>query len=393
MTRLPLSPNVAGLGGSPTLAIADRVRVARAAGRHVIDLGIGEPSFRTPAFVADAAHRAIESGQTRYTAVEGIAPLREAIAADAAGVAGRHITSAQIVVACGSKQTLFESCFVLFGPSDEVLIPTPAWPSYAEMVRLARATAVDVRGDPSRAWKVDVGMLAAKASPKTRGLILSSPVNPTGAVYDADELRAIAALASERGWWIIADEIYRPLSYDAPAASILEVCDHDASVVVVGGVAKAFSMTGWRIGWAIAPAAVARAMIAVQSHLTSNATTVAQHAALEALTNRDAARDAQRAMVSALRDRRDVAHGLLCAANVPIAPPAGAFYYFLPVGDYAPGASARLAAALLDEQDVAVVPGEAFGVEGWIRASFAGEDEEVRTGFSRLAAFLRHRNA
>ena len=387
-----LSSNIEGMTGSATLAILERVQTARATGRSVIDLGIGEPSFATPAFIGDAAARAIADGKTRYTAVEGIAPLRDVIAVAAHELSGRNgaIDRSHVVVTCGSKQALFQSCFVLFGLGDEVLIPSPSWPSYMEMVRLSRATPVAVAGNPARDWKVDVDALQARASSRTRGLIIGSPANPTGAVYDIDELRAIAALAAERGWWIISDEIYGPLSYDGAAPSILAASEPDAAVVAIGGVAKAFAMTGWRIGWAVAPQSVARAITAVQSHLTSNAATVSQYAALAALERKEEGAAARRAMLSALRARRAIAADVLSGVYPALSIPAGAFYYFLRVADDVPGASDRFATALLDEWAVAVVPGSAFGTEGWVRASFAGEDDDVRTGFQRLANFLAH---
>ncbi|MEP6729277.1 MAG: pyridoxal phosphate-dependent aminotransferase [bacterium] len=393
-TTTALSANIDGIARSATLAILERVQSARASGRHVIDLGIGEPSFATPRFISEAAERAIAEGRTRYTAVEGIVALREAIAAEAQELsAGRRLVDkSEVVVTSGSKQALFESCFVLFGPGDDVLIPSPAWPSYAEMVRLARATPVAVAGDHTRGWKVDVHSLRASATPRTRGLILGSPMNPSGAVYDIDELRAIAALAAERGWWIISDEIYRPLSYDGDAPSILAACAPDAEVVSVGGVAKAYAMTGWRIGWVIAPRMIASAMIGLQSHITSNATTISQYAALAAISSKAEAEVAQREMLAALRVRRDLAVSALARVYPDYVKPAGAFYCFLPIGDRTAGASADFVLSLLHECDVAVVPGSAFGTEGWVRASFAGSDDDVRSGFGSLADFLQTRN-
>src|SRR5918999_3292279 len=282
------SANVAALRESATIAVSARAKELRATGRHVIDLGAGEPDAPTPEFVCAAATAALAAGATRYTAVEGIAPLREAIAGDAnARYRGPdRITAAEVVVGAGTKQALFNACFTLFGPDDEVLIPTPGWTSYYEMVSLARATPVPVVGARERDLKVNVDQLRAAASPRTRGVIVNSPCNPTGAVYSSPELRAILELAANRGWWVLSDEIYQRLAYDSPAPLVLDVAVSRERVLIFNGVAKAHAMTGWRIGWAIRPVAVARARTAPQSHTPSNAATVSQHAALAAVTCR-----------------------------------------------------------------------------------------------------------
>jgi aspartate aminotransferase len=208
---------------SATIAVSALARALRAAGRPVIDLGAGEPDFDTPEFIRRAAQRAIDSGATRYTATEGILPLRRAIAQRAAEM-GAAVTPEQVVVSTGSKQSLFNACFCLFGEGDEVLIPTPSWTSYYEMVALARATAVPVYGDTELGLKVTPAMLEAAATSRTRGVILNSPCNPTGAAYSRDELRALIEFVEEQGWWLISDEIYRVIAYaGAPAASACEV--------------------------------------------------------------------------------------------------------------------------------------------------------------------------
>ena len=209
------SANVAQLKESATIAVSQRARGLRASGREIIDLGAGEPDFDTPAFIKEAAERAIDAGATKYTAVDGILPLRQAIAEEAnrRWKGADPVTPADVVVSTGSKQSLFNACFTLFGPGDEVLIPTPAWTSYLEMVSLARATVgVPVKGDPAQGFKVTAAMLEAAATPRTRGLMLNSPSNPTGSVYSPDELRAILTLSHERGWWVLSDEIYIPAS-------------------------------------------------------------------------------------------------------------------------------------------------------------------------------------
>jgi aspartate aminotransferase len=386
------SANVARLRESATLAASARVKQLRASGRRVIDLGAGEPDASTPQFICDAAAAAVAAGATRYTQVEGIEPLRAAIAAEAATRyhGGDRITADEVVVGIGTKQALFNACYTLFGAGDEVLIPTPGWTSYYEMTALARATPVPVLGAREQDLKVDAEQLREAATARTRGVILNSPCNPTGAVYSRDELRAILDLAGERGWWILSDEIYQHLSYDSPAASVLEVAASRNRLLIFNGVSKAYAMTGWRIGWAIAPPAVARAMTAFQSHTTSNAATVSQHAALAALTCQDQANQAIGAMVSELRARRDRACALLGSAGVDFIRPAGAFYIFLRAATDADGSDpgGRLAQRLLEERDVAVVPGAAFGTPEWIRLSFAGPVDDLLEGARRVIRAL-----
>jgi aspartate aminotransferase len=384
-----VSGNVAQLKESATIAVSQRARALRAQGRHIIDLGAGEPDFDTPEFIRRAAKRALDEGATRYTAVEGILPLRQAIA-DAANELNRcqPVSPADVVVTTGSKQALFNSCFALFGEEDEVLIPTPAWTSYYEMVDLARARSVPVVGEASRGFKVTADDLERHATENTRGLMLNSPCNPTGSVYTAGELADLVRLAAERHWWVISDEIYRRIAYDGPAAGLLSVARNRERIVVVDGMAKSFAMTGWRIGWAIANTAVTRTLVALQSHTTSNATTVAQYAALEALRMRDDAEVAIAAMVTEYRRRRDAALAVLRAPGGPaVVQPDGAFYLFIDVQDTNPGAEdtgSAFAARLLEEQGVAVVPGAAFKTPGWIRLSYAAAQEAVVEGVRRI---------
>jgi len=386
------SANIARLKESATLAVAARARALRAQGVSVIDLGAGEPDFDTPAFIRLAAAAAVEAGATRYTATEGIPALREAIAADANRLlpAGAEpFTAAQVVVSNGSKQSLFNACLACFGPGDEVLVPTPSWTSYYEMLELARATAVPVFGAAAHGLKVTAEQLAAAATPRTRGLMLNSPCNPTGAVYSRDELDAILALADRHGWWVISDEIYLRIAYDAPATSVLQCNPARDRLILINGVAKAYAMTGWRIGWSIAPLALTRAMIAVQSHTTSNPAAVSQHAALAALTRVDEADAAIDAMVQAFHRRRDAVLEVLGDARSLAVYPAGAFYLYLDVSSFGgddPGA--RFAAALLDAQQVAVVPGSAFLTPAWIRASYATTEALAVDGVQRIVRLL-----
>ncbi len=392
------SPNIARMKESATLAVAAKARALKAAGKSIIDLGAGEPDFDTPRFVREAAVKALAEGATRYTATEGIIPLREAIAADAnRSLQGLPaVQASEVVVSNGSKQSLYNACVCCFGPGDEVLVPTPSWTSYYEMVELARATAVPVFGDESNSLKVTAAQLAAAATSRTKGLMLNSPSNPTGAVYSREELASILALAAERGWWVIADEIYMRIAYEGPAASVLSVAPTRENLIVINGVAKAYAMTGWRIGWSIAPAAVTKAMTAFQSHTTSNAAAVSQHAALAALSRVDEADAAVAHMVKAFHTRRDaVVRALDDFPSVRFVHPAGAFYLYVNVAGFAGAADAgaAFASAVLERENVAVVPGSAFLTPDWIRMSYATTEEIAVEGITRIARCLTRTEA
>src|SRR4051812_31316015 len=235
MTVFMPSPNIADLKESATIAVSTRAKAMRAAGRMVIDLGAGEPDQATPSYIMEAAHAALDAGATRYTMIEGIVELRERIAERASVGSLSKVDAAQVVVSTGTKQALFNACFAVFGAGDEVLVPTPAWTSYYEILSLARANAVIVRGATQRSLKVTPDDLLSASTPRTRGIILNSPCNPTGAVYSRDELAAIARLAAAQGWWIISDEIYRTIGYSSPATSVLEVAPDLERVIVVDG--------------------------------------------------------------------------------------------------------------------------------------------------------------
>ncbi|GDX86344.1 aminotransferase [Gemmatimonadota bacterium] len=391
-TSFTPSANIAQLKESATIAVSQRAKALRAAGRQIIDLGAGEPDFDTPRVIRQAAQQAIDNGATRYTATEGILPLRTAIAAHATArrqriIAADTITPAEVVVSTGSKQSLYNACFSLFGPADEVLIPTPSWTSYYEMVALARATAVPVHGCPSRGFKVTPAELAAHVSARTRGLILNSPVNPTGSVYSREEFRDLLACAREHNLWVISDEIYRRISYGAEAVSSLDVAESRDRLVVVDGVAKAYAMTGWRIGWTISTAPLAKAMTALQSHTTFSPASVSQSAALAALTGGPAIDATVTAMVAEFHTRRDAAMALLATEpKIRVNPPDGAFYLFIeaPGAGRIPDAGSVFAKRLLEECDVAVVPGAAFFTPDWIRISYAAELTQVELAVRRI---------
>lgn len=390
-TQSVFSGNVAQLRESATIAVSQRARALKAQGRQIIDLGAGEPDFDTPGFIRRAAQRALDDGggATKYTAVEGILPLRQAIADSANAMNScEPVTPGDVVVTTGSKQALFNACFALFGEDDEVLVPTPAWTSYYEMVDLARAKAIEVPGAASRGFKVTADDLERHATDDTRGVMINSPCNPTGSVYTPDELSDLVRLAADRNWWVISDEIYRRIAYDGPAAGLLSVAKSRDRIVVIDGMAKSFAMTGWRIGWAISNTALTRTLAALQSHTTSNATTVAQFAALEALRNPHEAEAAIAEMVAEYHRRRDAALQVLRTPGGPaVVQPDGAFYLFIDVADTNPDledAGSAFATRLLEEHGVAVVPGVAFRAPGWIRLSYAAAQEAVVEGVKRI---------
>jgi aspartate aminotransferase len=394
MPSYQVSPNIAQLTESATIAASARARALKEAGRPIIDLGAGQPDQPTPAFISAAAAEAVEGGATRYTATEGIAPLRRAIAAEATRLAaGRDpVDAGQVVVSGGSKQSIFNACFCLFGPGDEVLIPTPAWTSYFEILTLSRATPVSVPGDPDRGLRASAAQIEAHATARTRGLIINSPSNPTGAIYPAEELAEILSLAARNGWWVISDEIYRRIVYERPAPSALEVATDRSRLIVASGVAKAYAMTGWRIGWAIAARPLAMSMTALQSHTTFSPAAVSQHAALSALTD-PRADEAIAGMVAQFRARRDAASRILSDGGVSFVPPEGAFYLFVDArgvkGNGGVDGGTALASHLLEKHDVVVVAGTAFDAPGWIRLSYAAPDAEVAEGARRVVAAIR----
>jgi len=387
-----LSPNLAHLKASETVAISTEARRRKAAGEDVLDLGVGEPDFDTPAAAAEAGIEAIRQGRTRYPPNVGIAELRRAMAHHLSGLSGgRAVDPDRIVISSGSKQSLFNACFALFGPRDKVLIPSPAWVSYPQIVHLARAEPVMVPGDIEWGLKVSVKDLDAHDR-LVRGLILCSPCNPTGAVYTGSEIRAIAEWARSREVWVIADEIYRRINYgEGPAASFLDLPDELLErVVVITGASKAYAMTGWRIGAALAPPALVQAMAALQSHTTTGANHPAQWAAATAFSDARVEADVVK-MVAAFRKRRDtlVERFRAQAPGVEYVEPHGAFYFFFRVDGISTGlGGADFCTRLMQEEGVALVPGVAFGDDRWVRLSYAVSDAELGQALERLFRFI-----
>lgn len=397
------SENVRQLRPSATIAVSSLAKRLKAEGRDVIDLSAGEPDFDTPGHIAEAGIGGIRDGQTRYTPAPGMPALRQAIAAELSERAGREMDWRGVVVTAGAKQALFNACFTLFGPGDEVLVASPYWTSYPEIVRLARAEPVPVSGPEERDFRLTPDDLEAAATDRTRGLIYSSPSNPTGMVYSRDELRKIAEWARDRGVWLIADEIYRRIHFGdgseggddpGPAPGLLELpSDSLGRYVLVDGASKSFAMTGWRLGFSWCDPGVATKLSALQSHVSSNAATPSQVAALAAYTETDATRAAVASMSSAFRRRRDLVVRQLTERlpDFPFVDPRGAFYVFFRV-DAAFGEGREDATDfcswLLEETGVALVPGAAFGDDRWVRMSYATSDDLIEEAFDRMVRVL-----
>jgi aspartate aminotransferase len=394
-----LSPNVAYLKPSETVAISNETKRRRAAGEDIVDLSVGEPDFDTPKPAADAGIAAIQKGYTRYPPNIGIPELRAAIARNLSLMSGgRALNPDHLVISSGSKQSIFNTCFTLFGPKDKVLIPSPAWVSYPQIIHLCRAEPVMVPGDPEWSLKVSVRDLDQKYDKLVKGLIICSPCNPTGATYTATEIKAIAEWARSRGVWVIADEIYRRIYYGTgPAPSFLDLPDeYLEQLVLIYGAAKAYAMTGWRIGSAYAPLPVARAMAALQSQTTTGANHPAQWAAATAFTDESVEKDVVK-MVAAFRRRRDrvVERFRAEAPGVEFVEPTGAFYFFFRVDGVTPGhdCTGTLFCDQAMAAGVAMVPGGAFGDDRWVRMSYAASDKSLETALDRIFALIQRLGA
>ena len=400
MTRVirlpdPLSPNLSHLRASETMATSADAKRRKAAGEDILDLGAGEPDFDTPAPAAQAGILAIQRGYTRYPPNAGLSELRQAIAKNLSRLSGgRPVPADHIVVSSGSKQALFNACFTLFGPKDKVLIPSPAWVSYPQIVHLARAEPVLIPGAADWGLKVSVEDLERHTDKLVRGLILCSPCNPTGAVYTESELRAIAGWARKHEVWIIADEIYRRIFYgDGPAPSFLDLADEELDrLVLITGASKVYAMTGWRIGASLAPAHVAKAIANLQSHTTSGANHPAQWAAVSAYNDAEVEEEVRR-MVAAFGRRRDLVVRRFRddAPGVEFVEPQGAFYFFYRVDGIGPDPTLTgqsFCERLLRKEGVALVAGGAFGDDRWVRLSYAVSERELDAALDRIMRFL-----
>ena len=394
-----LSDRINNVAPSATLAVDSKAKAMKAAGVDVIGFGAGEPNFPTPDYVVEAAAEACRDPRNhRYTPTPGLPELREAIARKMLRDSGYEVTPEQVVVTNGGKQAVYEAFQILLNDGDEVIIPTPYWTSYPEAVKLAGGVPVEVFAGADRSFELDIDAIEAARTERTRAIIVTSPSNPTGAVWSRETIEAIGRWAVEHHVWVVSDEIYEHLNYDGARTAYIgqvvpEVRDQ---LLVLNGVAKTYAMTGWRVGWLVAPEPVAKAAAKLQGHMTSNVANVSQRAAIAAVGgDLDA--------VYAMREAFDVRRKAIVAAlnaidGVHCPTPTGAFYAFADVsgllnrplganGSVATS-SAELAAMLLDEAHVAAVPGEAFGAPGYLRFSYALADDQLAEGMRRFQAWV-----
>ncbi|TFD74580.1 pyridoxal phosphate-dependent aminotransferase [Cryobacterium sp. Sr8] len=388
-----ISTRVGSIAESATLKVDGKAKALQAAGRPVISYAAGEPDFPTPEHIVEAALAAVRDPKNyRYTPAAGLPELREAIAAKTLRDSGLEVSPGQVVVTNGGKQAVYQAFATLLDPGDEVLVPTPYWTTYPESIRLAGGVQVDVFAGSDQGYLVTVEQLEAARTPRTKVLLFVSPSNPTGAVYSPEQTRAIGEWAEEHGLWVISDEIYQNLTYDGVrAVSIVEAVPALADrTILVNGVAKTYAMTGWRLGWMVGPADAIKAAANLQSHLSSNVSNISQRAAIAALNG---PQDAALAMRDAFDRRRKIIVAELNKIPGMLTPtPQGAFYVYPDVsgllgrtwGGVTVTTSLELADLILDQAEVAVVPGEAFGPSGYLRLSYALGDAPLVEGIQRL---------
>ena len=392
-----VSRRIAAIGESATLAVDAKAKALKAEGRPVIVFGAGEPDFPTPDYIVDAAVEAArQPAMHRYTPAGGLPALKEAIVAKTARDSGLAATAANVLVTNGGKQAIYEAFATMLDPGDEVLVPAPYWTTYPEAIRLAGGVPVPVVADEQSGYLVSVGQLEAARTPRTKVLLFCSPSNPTGAVYPAEQVEEIGRWAHEAGLWVMTDEIYEHLTYGgitAPSMPVLvpELADR---CVVVNGVAKTYAMTGWRVGWILGPPDVVKAATNLQSHATSNVANVSQAAAIAALRGDLSAAAQMRTAFD--RRRQTIVSMLREIPGIACPEPQGAFYVYpsvkgllgRPIAGRTAGSSAELAELILEEVEVAVVPGEAFGTPGYLRMSYALGDDDLVEGVGRLQRLL-----
>jgi aspartate/methionine/tyrosine aminotransferase len=397
MPKPRISARVAAIAESATLAVDAKAKALKAVGEDVIGFGAGEPDFPTPAHVVEAAARACREPRFHhYTPAGGLPELRTAIAAKTARDSGLQVDAAQVLVTNGGKQAIFEAFATLLDPGDEVLLPAPYWVTYPEAIALAGGVPVLVETSSAGGFRAGVEQLEAARTPRTKALVFVSPSNPTGAVYPAEEVAAIGRWAAGHGLWAVCDEIYEHLVYGDNRFHSMPVAAPELAdrCVVVNGTAKSYAMTGWRVGWMVAPADVVRAAANLQSHATSNVCNVAQAAALAALEGGQEEVGRMRAAFD--RRRRRMYELLLAIPGVECVEPQGAFYAFpsfeaalgRPLRGRTPATTMELAEVVLEEAKVAFVPGEAFGAPGHARFSYALGDDDLVEGLTRTAKLL-----
>ncbi len=388
-----VSVRLAAIAESATLKIDARGKSLRAEGRPIISFAAGEPDFATPDYVVEAAVSASRDPRNhRYTPTAGLLELREAIVSKTLRDSGLTISPSQVLVTNGGKQAVYQAFAALLDPGDEVILPTPHWTTYPEVITLAGGISVEVFANSDQGYLLTVEQLEAARTPRTKVLLFVSPSNPTGAVYSESQTREIGEWALEHGLWVVTDEIYQNLTYNGRRAiSIVEaVPDLANTAILVNGVAKTYAMTGWRVGWLIGPSDVVSAAANLQSHLSSNVANISQRAAIAALTG---PQETVEVMRQAFEHRRNLmVDGLSAIDGVTCPTPEGAFYVYPDVsgllgrewGGENPSSSLELADLILEKADIAVVPGEAFGPSGYLRFSYALGHEDLTEGVRRL---------
>jgi aspartate aminotransferase len=388
-----LAARTSQIATSPTMQVTTTVERLKREGVAVLDLGAGEPDFGTPASIAAAAHEAIDKQFTKYTAVGGMQELKQAVVDRYRSDYGVQYEPSQVLITAGGKQALFNSALALFGPGDEVILHTPGWPTLVEQVKLANATPVCVRFRSTDGFALTAQPFVEAFTPRTRGIVLNTPCNPTGAVMAEDDLVTLAQEAAGRGIWIVVDLCYEKLIFESGSHNVPRVLDQYCPDlgVICGSASKAYAMTGWRCGWTIAPAPVIAAQLALQSHATSNVSSITQRAALEALRG---SQEPVSAMRREYQTRRDAVHAWLTDEGLyGAALPPATFYLFVDVSRLLTPTGFRtstaIAQALLDECRVAVTPGEAFEAPGFVRVSFATSMDVLREASARMVAFAK----
>ena len=386
-----LAARAGRIATSPTMKVAAEAIKLKAQGIDVIDFGAGEPDFPTPRHIGDAAKAAIDANFTKYTTNSGTEELKNAVVARYREDYGVEFSTSEVIITAGGKQALFHAAMALFGPGDEVVTHTPGWPTLVEQIKLAGATPVLVRAQPGDGFALTAELLLSGVTPRTRAIVINSPGNPTGALLSEAEARELAREAARRGLWIVIDLCYEKLIYDGVSHNLPKIFA-DAMrdrVVLAGSSSKAYAMTGWRCGWMVGPKAVVQAANALQSHSTSNVSSITQKAAIAALT---ASQDCVTEMLHVYHRRRDqVLAWLAEEPRLRCAVPQGAFYVFPDISEFLSPDGHRtsldFADALLREEHVVTTAGEAFDAPGFLRLSYATSLERLREGITRLIRF------
>jgi aspartate aminotransferase len=387
MSNAVLAQRLANVTGSATMKVAAEADRLKRAGHQIVDFGAGEPDFPTPQHVKDAAKAAIDANFSRYTNAMGIPEFREAVAAQYTRDYGIDVTMAEVVLTNGGKQALFNTALALFNPGDEVITHAPYWPTIPEQIKIAQATPVIVQTKPDDGFTVHPEKIVAAITPKTKAIIINSPCNPTGSLTDVAAMTPIVDAAAARGIWVIVDLCYEHLIYDEVNHNLPKLLfdRHRDRSVICGSLSKTYAMTGWRAGWTIAPKELTAAFNVIMGHTTSNIASIVQKAGVVALNG---PQDGVKVMLDEYRRRRDAIHGWLTAnPAIKCVKPRGAFYLFPDVSELLGGevkSSSDFAQKLIEQEHVALTPGEGFDAPGYLRISYATSMEQLREGATRI---------